>query len=132
MASARVPPVPVGWPLLPLPDDAGRLRYPTVEQSVSQSIQVILRTRAGEQLMRPTFGAGLADFLEEPDDLGTRRRIQEAITSSLETWEPRILLDRVDVLDVPDEPTRLRVEIAYRIRRTGAAHRLGVSVSVGA
>ena len=52
---------PIGWPLLPVPED-GVLAFPDLEDSVRQSIQVILLTRPGERLMRPQFGAGLDQF----------------------------------------------------------------------
>src|SRR5437867_2295798 len=116
-----VPPPLVGWPLLPVPDANGQLNYPPLETSIRQMIQVILRTRPGEQLMRPGFGAGLANFLHEPNDLTTYRRIHDAILESLQQWEPRIIVDRVDVNEVPDQPTFLRIEIRYRVRRTNDA-----------
>jgi uncharacterized protein len=131
MPDASIPPFPLGWPLLPVPDENGQLTYPTLQESVRQSVQVILRTRPGEQLMRPRFGAGLQSFLNEPNDLTTRRRIYDLITESLDRWERRILVDRVDVLEVADFPSRLRVEIVYRIRRTGVSQRLGVTMDIG-
>ncbi|MBX3081428.1 MAG: GPW/gp25 family protein [Anaerolineae bacterium] len=121
-------PPPIGWPLLPKPDTNGELRYPTLEDSVRQSIRVILRTRPGEQLMRPEFGGGLADFLHEANTLTTRRRIQDSIVASLERYEQRISIDRVEVLEVPNEPSHIRIEIAYRLRRTGAAQSLGLTM----
>ena len=123
---------PVGWPLLPVPDAQGRLRYPSPEASVRQSIQVILRTRPGEQLMRPQFGGGLSEFLHEPNTLTTRRRIRDTIVASLEQWERRIILDRVEVAEVPDEPAHIQVDISYRLRRTGLAQRLGVLLELEA
>jgi phage baseplate assembly protein W len=123
--------VPIGWPLLPLPDANGQLNYPTIDQSVRQMIRVLLQTRPGEQLMRPNFGAGLQNYLNEPNNLTTRRRIQDAIASALDQWEPRILVDRLDILEVPDAPGSVRVEIAYRIRRTGSAQVMGLTLNVG-
>ena len=70
---------PIGWPLLPRPDKNGQLDWPTLERSISQSIQILLSTRPGERLMRADFGVGLQRFLHEPNDVGTRRRIQEAV-----------------------------------------------------
>jgi uncharacterized protein len=131
MANASIPPVPIGWPLLPLPDENGQLNFPTLEQSVRQMIQVLLQTRPGEQLMRPNFGAGLQNYLNEPNNLTTRRRIHDAIAAALDQWEPRILVDRLDILQVPNFPSRLRIEIAYRLRRTGVAQRLGLTMDVG-
>jgi phage baseplate assembly protein W len=128
MAAQLVRSALIGWPLLPVPDDHGRLSYPTLEESVRQSIQVILRTRPGEQLMRTEFGAGLENYVHEPNDVTTRRRVRDTVLGSLERWERRISVDRVDVSDVPEEPTHVRVEIAYRLRRTGAAQRLGLTL----
>jgi phage baseplate assembly protein W len=110
----------IGWPLLPLPDEHGRLRYPDLETSVRESIRVILSTRPGEQLMRPDFGAGLDRLLHEPNTLATRRSIRDSVQASLARWERRILLDRVEVWEVTGEPSHVRVEIAYRLVRTGA------------
>lgn len=131
MANTSIPPVPIGWPLLPLPDANGQLNYPGIDQSVRQMIRVVLMTRQGEQLMRPVFGAGLQNYLAEPNNLTTRRRIHDAIAGALDQWEPRILVDRLDILEVPDAPGSLRVEIAYRIRRTGASQVLGLTLNVG-
>ncbi len=122
------PPLPIGWPLLPTPNDQGELVYPSLEASVRQSIQVILTTRAGEQLMHPLFGAGLPNYLHEPNNPTTRHRIREVISEAITQYEPRIFLDRVDVLEVPNEPTHIRIEIAYRLRFTGAAQLLGLTL----
>jgi phage baseplate assembly protein W len=120
----------VGWPLLGVPDRAGRLGYPTLDESVRQSIRIILQTRPGEQLMRPDFGAGLQDFLHEPNTLTTRQRIRDAIADALARWEPRIVVDRIDVWEVDDRPSELRVEVAYRLQRTGAPQQLGLTMQL--
>src|ERR1044071_2234175 len=112
MANATLPSALVGWPLLPVPDANGQLSYPSLEESVRQSIQIILRTRPGEQLMRPAFGAGLENYLHESNTLTTRRRIKDLITESLKNWEPRIIVDRVEVREVPEEPAKVRVELS--------------------
>jgi phage baseplate assembly protein W len=104
--------------------------YPSLSDSVRQSIQVILRTRAGEQLRRPQFGAGLVNFLEEPNTVTTRRQIQDLIAQSLTQWEPRIQLERVGVEEVADEPASVRIEIAYRLQRTGVVQQLGVTLDL--
>lgn len=123
---------PLSWPLLPLPDENGRLNYPNLEASVRQSIQIILRTRPGERLMRPRFGAGLENLLHEPNTLTTRRRIHDLIQNTLEQWETRIILDQVEVRPVDDEPQHIRVELTYRLQRTGVPQRLGMTLQLEA
>ena len=124
------PPTPVNWPLLGLPDSQGRLAYPSLEQSVHQSIRIILQTLPGERLMRPGYGGGLERYLHEPNTLTTRRRIRDLITESLQRWEPRLLLDRVDVWEVADRPDTVRIEIVYRLRRSNTPQQMGITLEL--
>jgi len=124
------PPTPVNWPLLGLPDSEGRLGYPTQEESVRQSIKIILQTLPGERLMRPGYGGGLERYLHEPNTLTTRRQIRDLISASLERWEPRLLLDRVDVWEVDERPDTVRIEIVYRLRRTNVSQQMGITLEL--
>jgi phage baseplate assembly protein W len=117
---------------MPLPDEHGQLTWPTLEESVRQLIRVVLSTRPGEQLMRPDFGAGLELLLHEPNTLATRRRIRDRVQGAVERWERRVLLDRVDVMDVEGEPSHVRVEIGYRLARTGAPATAALTVQLEA
>ncbi len=121
---------PLGWPLLPLPDAHGQLAWPTLEQSVAQQIRIVLQTRPGEQLMRPAYGAGLENFLHEPNTLTTHRRIRDLIQVSLAKWEQRIVVDDVSVAPVADQPTQVRIELAYRLRRTGTPARTALTLEL--
>jgi len=120
----------IGWPLLPVPDEHGELVWPDLAHSVREAIRIILSTRPGEQLMRPDFGGGLDRVLHEPNTITTRRRIRDLVQESLARWERRILLDGVEVWEVPDRPSYLRVEIAYRLARTGAPGAMNVTVQL--
>ncbi len=128
MNSSPMPRPLLGWPLFALPDEHGRLDWPDLEASVRQSIRIILSTRPGEQLMRPEFGAGLDRLLHAPNNLATRRQIRDWVMDSLGRWERRILLDRVEVFEVPLQPSDLRLEIAYRLARSGTPGALAVTV----
>ena len=121
---------PVSWPYLPTPQN-GQLLYPSLEQSVRDSIRVILTTRPGEQLMRPRFGAGLQNFLEEGNTISVRRQIQSAILDNLQAYETRIVVDRVDVDPVPNAPSEIHVQIYYRLLRTNAAQQVGITMQAG-
>lgn len=131
MANQTLQPPLISWPLFPLPDAGGQLQYPTLEESVRQFIKVVLRTRPGEQLMRPDFGAGLENFLHEPNNLTTRRRIRDLISETLARWEPRIIVDRIEVAEVPEQPNKIRVELAYLLRRKGTSQQIGITMDLG-
>ncbi len=40
------------------------------------------------------------------------------------------VVDRVEVWEIPDQPTHLRVEIAYRLRRTGSGQTLALNMQL--
>ena len=121
---------PISWPFLPYPQ-GGQLSYPSLEQSVRDSIRIILTTRPGEQLMQPLFGAGLQDFLDESNTVTIRRQIQTAILESLQTYETRIAVDTVDVETVSGAPSQIHVQIHYRLLRTNAPQQIGVTMQGG-
>lgn len=121
---------PIGWPFLPVPE-GGALSYPTLEQSVRDSIRIILTTRPGEQLMTPFFGAGLQNFLDEGNTVAVRREIQSTILDSLQQYEKRITVDAVDVATVDGAPTEIHVQIHYRMLRTNAPGQIGVTMQAG-
>ncbi len=129
---SRLFPEPIGWPLLPVPDADGQLGYPSLGQSVREQIQVILSTRPGEQLKRPGYGGGLENLLAEPNTVATRSRIHDLVEESLARWEPRIVVDAVTVDTVADDPNAVRVEIAYRLRRTQQPARVGLTLAMEA
>ncbi len=121
---------PTGWPFLPVPE-GGAINYPTLEQSIRDSIRIILATRPGEQLMKPFFGAGLQNFLDEGNTLAVRRQIQSTILDSLQQYEKRITVDAVDVTTIDGAPTEIHVQIRYRMLRTNAPGQVGVTMHAG-
>ncbi len=133
---------PIGWPLLAVPDANGELRYPDLATSVRAQIQVLLATQPGEQLMRPTFGAGLEALLGEPNTIATRTRIRELVLEALARWEPRITVDSVTVDPVADGlagqagnrggavAKGVRVQISYRLLRTQQRGAVGLTLAL--
>jgi len=122
---------PLSWPLLPTPDEHHGFGFPTLDQSVRQMIQIILLTRPGEQLMRPEFGAGIGRFLHEPNTIETRRRVRDVVLESLGKWESRMSIDEVEVSEVDGAPTQVRIDVFYRLRRTGQPDQLALTLTLG-
>lgn len=129
-SNKRVPNPPVGWPLLSVPVD-GTMRYPSLEESIKQHIKIVLLTRPGERLMKPLFGAGLAEYLHRSNTLATRLDIQDAVSTALSRWELRITLDQVEVWEEEENLDAVRIEIAYRIKRTGVHATTTVRMDLG-
>lgn len=128
-ANKKLPNPPLGWPLLSVPRN-GTLSYPSLNESIKQYIKILFLTRKGELLMRPQFGAGLVEFVHQPNVLETRYRIQQSIQQELEIWEQRIEVNRVDLWE-EDRPDRVRIEIDYRIKRSGEIAQTNITMKLG-
>jgi phage baseplate assembly protein W len=113
-----------GWAFPVHLDDAGAVVPVAQEAAVRQAIWVILSTAPGERVMRPTFGAGLADLVFAPNSPATQGLVVSAVRDALVEEEPRI--DVLDVTAVPDpaQPTRLLVEVDYSVRATNSRFNL--------
>ncbi|NEO69758.1 GPW/gp25 family protein [Moorena sp. SIO3H5] len=108
----------VGWSFPVVLDPNKQIEMAEYEDSVRQSIWMILSTAPGERLMRPDFGCGIHNLVFASNSAGTAGQLTVEVRQSLTQWEPRI-----EVLDVgvyPDETqfNRLLIEINYQVRRT--------------
>jgi uncharacterized protein len=75
----------------------GRLAFSEGEQNVRESIEIVLRTEPGERQQLPSFGGGVERLLFEPNAPLTHRETEQRIANALNSWEPRITVDSVDV-----------------------------------
>ncbi len=95
-------------------DVYGRLACSEGPENVRESIRIILLTNRRERVKLPTFGAGLSDYLFEPNTASTRRQIQDSISRSLERWEPRIEVLSIAVDADPHDPHAVIATVHYR------------------
>ncbi|MFY9973610.1 MAG: GPW/gp25 family protein [Chromatiaceae bacterium] len=112
-------------------DADGRLRHAREDESVRQSILNILLTRPGERLMRPQFGAGLLDFVHQPNNQTTRALIASLARKAVAQWETRVSVTEVLALPDPDDPSLVHIEIRYRLLHSPVPRELGLSLDLG-
>jgi uncharacterized protein len=114
----------IGWNFPVALDEGKQIKLAREEESIRQSIWMILDTSPGERVMRPDFGCGMHDQVFGVNDASTANAIGDAVREALGTWEPRI-----DVLDVyanpdPANPNVLLIEINYQVRATNSRYNL--------
>jgi phage baseplate assembly protein W len=114
--------VGTGFPVA-LDATTGRIARAEYEESVRQSILIILGTAKGERLMRPQFGCGIHDLVFENVSSATSGRVQQAVHEALLRLEPRIDVISVDVT-TGSEGNVLLIEIEYEVRATNNAFNL--------
>jgi uncharacterized protein len=96
-------------------NNSGAIRMAEYEESVRQSIWIVLGTARGERVMRPDFGCGIYDLVFEVNSPATEGRIAQEVREALLLNEPRI-----DVRDVQVEAEgeALLINIDYEVRAT--------------
>lgn len=108
----------VGWTMPVQLSAEGQVDLAQEEAAVRQSIWMILSTAPGERVMRPDFGCGIHEFVFAAMSGETIGEVMSAVSNALITWEPRIDLESVDVFPDAEQPSRLLIQIHYRVRTT--------------
>lgn len=98
----------------------GDLIKDTDLDAIKNSIRNILQSAKGSRRMMPTFGANLDWLLFEPIDNYTAKRIGNIMYGEIMSWEPRIVLDNINV--GPDEDNcQYNVSVSFHIAGLGEA-----------
>lgn len=82
--------------------------------------------------MRPSVGSGAYSFVFEPNELPLVTLMQNEISNVISKWEPRVLLQGVDVqrgnsTDNVNGPATVTVTINYFVIATSQAQQLTVT-----
>lgn len=96
----------------------GEVALVSGEKDIEQSIWIILGTRPGERVMRPTFGCRAYELIFEPINATTASLIEDYVREALVFWEPRISVLRVTSFLDEHNDGAILVEIEYEIRET--------------
>jgi phage baseplate assembly protein W len=113
-----------GWRFPISLDDAGAIAEAREEDKVRQSIEIILRTAPGERVMRPDFGCGIHDLVFDTVSGAMIGRVATVVASALATFEPRIDVLNINPQQDTEDPTRLLIEINYRLRSSNSRFNL--------
>jgi uncharacterized protein len=107
----------VGWGFPVQFDGSGAIATARYEESVRQSIWIILGTSKGERVMRPDFGCGIYDLVFEVNSASTSGKVAQAVREALLVQEPRIDLRNVQVESSGNGDTLL-IHLEYEVRAT--------------
>lgn len=108
----------------PLRIENGKIAWSEYEESIKESIILILSTAKGERVMRPDFGCGLHELVYSVNDTSTASLAIFYVEEALKKWEPRIELIKVDANADAKDGERLIISIEYRIISTNTRHNL--------
>lgn len=93
------------------------------EDSIKESVMLILSTARGERVMRPEFGSRLNELVFAPNNMSTATLIRSYMEEALREWEPRIEVEDITVTPSSDKPL-LEVSISYIVKSTNSKYNL--------
>jgi len=122
----------VGWPL-EAPDRTGHLDYAADTQCLREALWNVLMTSPGERLMRPAFGAGLNQWIGQPNTETTRQLIASSVVAAIAKWEQRVAVSGVSVTTAMDNAARVVVAVSYTARGLAGAppQQLSLTLALG-
>jgi phage baseplate assembly protein W len=112
-----------GWKY-PISIENGKIAISEDEDSVRESILIILGTAKGERVMRPDFGCGINEVVFSLNNSQTAGLISIQIKEALLKWEKRIEVLDVNAYPDANEETRLNIYIEYMIKTTNSKNNL--------
>jgi phage baseplate assembly protein W len=113
-----------GWRFPIRPRAGGGLGYISLDDNVAQSVELLLRTAAGARLMRPEFGTTVPAMVFEADSEQHLFQLEQALGDALRQFEPRVEVDRVQVVPDPAQDGVVRVAVSYRVLRSNTVRNL--------
>jgi phage baseplate assembly protein W len=102
-----------GWRFPVDIDRTGGVSTSVFEESIRDSIFIILGTACGERIMRPTFGCDIHDLVFAPNNPNTCGLAAHYCEEALLKWEPRIAKVKAKARPSPDEPNKILIDIEY-------------------
>ena len=112
-----------GWKY-PVSIKNGKIASSEGEDSIRESIMIILTTAKGERVMRPDFGCGINQLVFAPNNTSTATLVQFYIREALQKYEPRIEVLDVSATPDGDERHKLNINIEYMVKSTNTKNNL--------
>ncbi len=114
-----------GWKFPIAIDGAtGRIKMSSNEDSIRESIRIIIGTRKGELPMHPDFGCGIQEYAFESVDYTTLYSMKTEVEHALIRWEPRITNIQAEVSDERIDEGLLSIHVSYVVRATNNQYNL--------
>jgi uncharacterized protein len=113
-----------GWAFPPRFDSHQQAVMVENEEDIEESLRILFRTRVGERVMQHAYGTRLHEMVFEEATEQTFTVITSMVKKAVMFFEPRIELEKVEVLRSGDDLARLDLLLHYRIRTTNTRHNM--------
>lgn len=102
----------------------GRIQMSSFEDSIEESVRIIIGTRRGERVMHPEFGCRIQEYSFETVDYTMLHAMKNEVENALIRWEPRITEIEAEVSDEQIDKGMLLIHVHYVVRATNNPYNL--------
>ena len=99
-------------------------------EAIRQALLLLLSTRPGERVNRPTYGCHLFRLAFAPADDTTAGLAIHYVARAVEQWERRITVLSLDASRSPESPEVLEVRLKYRVRTSHMEDQIVIALPV--
>ena len=93
-------------------------------EDIEQSLRILLGTWPGERVMQETFGCDLASLTFEELDQRLINTLERLITDAVIEHEPRVKVNRIDVVRSASGPSAVFITVHYTVRGTNSRYNM--------
>jgi len=112
-----------GWSFPPLfRKEVAAVDMLTGTDDINSSLEILLNTAAGERIMQASYGCDLKELLFEPLTTTLKTFITDKIKTALLFYEPRIVVEKIDMIDDGELEGKVVVDITYKERTTNSRY----------
>lgn len=90
------------------------------EADIASSLEILLRTAPGERVMQPLYGCNLSELLFESLDARMKTLMVDKVESAILYFEPRVKVERIEMVEGTDSEGVVLIEIVYRVKTTNS------------
>ena len=101
------------------------------EEDIRQSILILLSTTPGERLMNPAYGCGLQGMIFERFTHAVKNKIADMVSRAILLFEPRVILEKVDVVLVSLLDGKVNIIIDFTVISTNTRHNIVYPFYIG-
>ncbi len=113
-----------GWSFPPQFKRRGGVHMVSAEEDIGQSLRILLLTTPGERVMQPQFGCDLKGQLFAGINENTITVLKDLIRRAVLFFEPRVILENVEVDQARAYDGYLGLTLVYRVISTNTRHNL--------
>lgn len=109
----------VGWKFPPSFDrNTGSIMLVSEEEDIKESLFILMSTKPGERIMLPEYGCDLHKMVFESIGSSLITEMKGLIENAVLFFEPRIILNGIDIRPDSNSEGLLLIDLHYTIRKT--------------